>query len=193
MDRFLWAWLARLWPGWQDALAFVQPRTVLVRQQRGFREYWRRLSQSGKPGRPMVPKEIQALIKHISWATPPWGAPRIVGELHKLGIDVAILTVEKYRGQPRRPSSPTWKTFLTNHVKDLVSLDFLVVPTVTYNVLFVLVILAHDRRQVVHFNVTEHPTAQWTAQQRVEAFPWNETPQYLLRDRDRIYGTSFRR
>jgi putative transposase len=192
MDRLLWAWLARLWAGWQDTLAFVQPRTVLLWQQRRFREYWPRLSQSGKPGRPVVPKEIQALVKHMSRANPTWGAPRIVGELRKLGIDVAKSTVEKYRVQPRRPSSPIWKIFLKNHVKDLVSLDFLVVPTVTYKVLFVLVILAHDRRQVVHFNVTEHPTAEWTAQQVVEAFPWDEAPQYLLRDRDRIYGTSFR-
>jgi putative transposase len=99
----------------------------------------------------------------MSRANPTWGAPRIVGELRKLGIDVAKSTVEKYRVRPRRPSSPIWKTFLKNHVKDLVSLDFLVVPTVTYKVLFVLVILAHDRRQVVHFNVTEHPTAEWTA------------------------------
>jgi putative transposase len=106
---------------------------------------------------------------------------------------VAKSTVEKYRPRPKQPPSPTWKTFLKNHVQDLVALDFFVVPTVTFWVLFGLVILAHERRRIVHFNITEHPTAQWTAQQVVEAFPWDEAPRYLLRDRDRIYGAHFRR
>ena len=125
-------------------------------------------------------------------ANPTWGAPRIVGELRKLGIDVAKSTVETYRVRPQKPPSPTWKTFLKNHVQDLVSLDFFMVPTVRHTVLFVLVILAHHRRRVVHFNVTEHPTAEWTAQQVIDAFPWDEAPRYLLRDRDRIYGAPFR-
>jgi putative transposase len=125
-------------------------------------------------------------------ANPTWGSPRIVGELHKLGIDGAKSTVETYRVRPPRPSSPTWKAFLENHVQDLMAMDFFVVPTVTHNVLFVLVMLAHERRRIVHFNVTEHPTAQWTAQQVIDAFPWDEAPRYLLRDRDRIYGTAFR-
>jgi putative transposase len=191
-DRLFWAWLSRLWPAWEDALAFVQPRTVITWQQQRFRDHWRRLSQNRKPGRPAMAKEVRQLIRDMWQANPTWGSPRIVGELHKLGIEVAKSTVETYRVRPRRPSSPTWKTFLKNHVQDLVALDFLVVPTVRHMVLFVLVILAHYRRHVVHFNVTEHPTAAWTAQQVVEAFPWNETPRYLLRDRDRIYGTSFR-
>jgi transposase InsO family protein len=114
-----------------------------------------------------------------------------VGELRKLGIDVAKSTVETYRVRPPKPLSPTWKAFLTNHVQDLVALDFLLVPTVRHTVLFVLVILAHERRRVVHFTITEHPTAQWTAQQVVDAFPWDEAPRYLLRDRDRIYGAYF--
>jgi putative transposase len=127
------------------------------------------------------------------WQTnPTWGAPRIVGELQKLGIEVAKSTVEKYRVRPRTPPSPTWKTFLNNHVKDSIALDFFVVPTASHRMLFVLVILAHERRRVVHFNVTAHPTAEWTAQQVVEAFPWDEVPRYLLRDRDRIYATAFR-
>jgi transposase InsO family protein len=125
-------------------------------------------------------------------ANPTWGSPRIVGELRKLGINVAKSTVEKYRVRPRKPPSPTWKTFLKTHVQGLVALDFFVVPTVTSRVLFVLVVLAHDRRRIVHFNVTEHPTAQWTAQQVVEAFPWDEAPRSLLRDRDRIYSAAFR-
>jgi putative transposase len=118
--------------------------------------------------------------------------PIVMRSLRKLGIDVAKSTVEKYRVRPKKSPSPKWKTFLKTHVQDLVSLDFFVVPTVTCRVLFVLVILAHHRRRVVHVNVTEHPTAAWTAQQVIDAFPWDEAPRYLLRDRDRVYGASFR-
>jgi hypothetical protein len=170
-DRVFWSWLAQLWPGWQSALAFVQPRTVIAWQRQRFLEHWRRLSQQSKPGRPAIAKEVRDLIRAMWQANPTWGSPRIVGELRKLGIEVAKSTVEKYRVRPRKPPSPTWKAFLKNHVQDLVALDFFTVPTVTFRVLFVLVILAHERRRVVHFNVTEHPTAQWTAQQVVEAFP----------------------
>jgi putative transposase len=191
-DRALWAWLSRLWPGWLDALVFVQPCTVIAWQQQRFRDYWQRVSQQAKPGRPAVAQEVRELIQAMWQVNPTWGSPRIVGELRKLGIDVAKSTVEKYRVRLCKPPSPTWKTFLNNHVKDLVSLDFFVVPTVTRKVLFVLVILAHHRRRVVHFNVTAHPTAEWTAQQVVDAFPWDEAPRYLLRDRDRIYSALFR-
>ncbi len=121
-------------------------------------------------------------------ANPTWGSPRIVAELRKLGIDVAKSTVEKYQPRRDKPPSPTWTTFLDQHVKDLVSIDFFIVPTATLRVLFVFVVLAHDRRRTVHFNVTEHPTAQWTAQQLVEAFPFDSAPRYLLRDGDGIYG-----
>ena len=124
-------------------------------------------------------------------SNPTWGSPRIVGELRKLGIEVAKSTVEKYRPKVRKPSSPTWKAFLNNHVQNLVACDFFTVPTATFRVLFVFIILAHKRRRIVHFNITEHPTAQWTAQQIVEAFPWDTAPRYLLRDRDSIYGTAF--
>jgi putative transposase len=190
-DRLLWVWLSRLWPGWQDVLKFVQPRTILAWQKKRFRDYWRHLSQSGKPGRPAITKEVRELIQDMWRSNPTWGSPRIVGELGKLGIHVAKFTVEKYRPRIRKPSSPTRKAFLNNHVKDLVSCDFFTVPTVTCKVLFVFVILAHERRRIVHFNVTEHPTAQWTARQVVEAFPWDEAPRYLLRDRDAIYGDHF--
>jgi putative transposase len=165
---------------------------VIAWQRQRFRDHWMRLSQRGKPGRPTIANDVRDLIRTMWQTNPTWGAPRIVGELRKLGIDVAKSTVEKYRVRPKRPSSPTWKTFLKNHVQDLVVLDFFVVPTVTYQVLFVLLILAHHRRLVVHFNVTEHPTAQWTAQPVVEAFPWKEASRYLLRDRDSMYGASFR-
>ncbi len=129
--------------------------------------------------------------RKISLANPSWGSPRIQSELRKLGIDVAKSTVEKYRVRPRKPPSPTWRAFLANHTKELVSLDFFTVSTVRFHVLFVLIILAHDRRRVVHFRITEHPTARWTAQQVVEAFPWDTAPRFLLRDRDGIYGADF--
>jgi putative transposase len=192
-DLVLWAWLSRLWPGWLDALAFVQPRTVIVWQRKRFRNHWRRVSQRGKPSRPAIAKEARDRIRTMWQSHPTWGAPRIVRELQKLDIDVAKSTVEKYRVHSRKPPTPTWKTFMKNHVQDLVSLDFFVVPTVTHKVLLVLLILAHERRRLVHFNMTEHPTAAWTAQQVVDAFPWDEAPRYLLRDRDRIYGDAFRR
>ena len=121
-------------------------------------------------------------------ANPTWGSPRIVAELAKLGIDVAKSTVEKYRPRRGRPTSPTWRTFLDAHFRDLVSIDFFVVATVRCRVLFVFVVLAHHRRRIVHFNVTEHPTAQWTAQQLVEAFPFDTAPRYLIRDSDGVYG-----
>lgn len=122
-----------------------------------------------------------------------WGAPRIHGELRMLGIDVSQSTVAKYMVRHRKPPSQTWRTFLDNHVADLVSVDFFTVPTATFRVLYVFVVLRHDRREVVHFNITQNPTAQWTAQQIVEAFPFDTAPRYLLRDRDSIYGDVFRR
>jgi transposase InsO family protein len=121
-----------------------------------------------------------------------WGAPRIHGELQLLGIRIAQATVAKYMIHHPKPPSQTWRTFLNNHMKDLVSVDFLTVPTATFRVLYVFLVLRHDRREVVHFNVTEHPTAQWAAQQLVEAFPWDPAPRYLLRDRDKIFGAVFR-
>jgi len=190
-DRLLWAWLSRLWPGWHQALEFVQPRTVLVWQKKRFRDYWRGLSQKSQPGRPAISKAVRELIRDMWQSNPTWGSPRIVGEFRKLGINVAKSTVEKYRPRVRKPSSPTWKTFLNNHVHDIVACDFFIVPTATFRVLFVFITLAHERRRIVHFNITAHPTAQWTAQQIVEAFPWDTAPRYLLRDRDAIYSVAF--
>jgi putative transposase len=129
-DRLLWVWLSRLWPHWQQALAFAQPRTIIAWQNKRFRDHWRRLSRSGKPGRPAIAQEMRALIQDMWQSNPTWGSPRIVGELQKLGIDVAKSTVEKYRPRARKPSSPTWKAFLNNHVQDLVACDFFTVPTV---------------------------------------------------------------
>ncbi len=144
------------------------------------------------PGRPKIAPELRQLIKRLWRSNPTWGSPRIVAELRKLGIDVAKSTVERYKPQRGRLPSATWRTFLDLHLKDLVAIDFFVVPTATFRVLFVFVVLAHDRRRIVHFNVTEHPTAEWTAQQIVEAFPFDTIPQYLLRDGDGIVGDRVR-
>ena len=128
----------------------------------------------------------------MSLSNPRWGAPRIHGELLKLGIDIGETSVAQYMVRPRKPPSQTWRTFLDNHLRQLVAVDFFVVPTLTFRVLFVFVVLAHDRRRILHFNVTSHPTAEWTAQQIREAFPWETAPRFLLRDRDGIYGKAFR-
>jgi putative transposase len=190
-DRLFWSWLSRLWSGGQQALEFVQPRTVIAWQKKRFRDYWRQLSQSGKPGRPAIAKEVRVLIQDMWCSNPMWGSPRIVGELRKLGISVATSTVEKYRPKSRKPSSPAWKAFLHNHVKDIVACDFFTVPTASCKVLFVFILLAHERRRIIHFNITEHPTAPWTARQIVEAFPWESAPRFLLRDRDSVYSAAF--
>ncbi len=189
----LWAWLSRTWSGWREALVIVKPETVTAWRRRRFREYWTRRSRSGKPGRPAISGEVRDLIRRMSSANPLWGAPRIVGELGKIGIELPKSTVAKYMVRPRRPLSATWRAFLKNHIKDIVAVDFFVVPTVHNQVLFVFLVLAHERRRVLHFNVTANPTAEWTAQQIVEAFPWDDGPRFLLRDRDHIYGHHFSR
>jgi len=191
-DQLFWVALSRVWAGWRQALVIVSPNTVLRWQRRRFREYWTRLSGRPPAGRPPVSHQIRALVVRMAQANPLWGAPRIHGELQKLGIDVAERTVSRLLPKRRTPPSQTWRTFLANHVRDLVSIDFFTVPTARLRVLFVLVVLAHHRRRVVRFNVTEHPTAHWTAQQIVNAFPDQSAPSYLLRDRDQVYGQPFR-
>ena len=190
-DRILWAWLSRTWKDWRASLVIVKPDTVVSWHRQGFRLSWRWKSRHRSDGRPAVPREVRDLIRRMSKANSLWGAPRIHGELLKLGIEVSQATVSKYMVRHRKPPSQSWRAFLNNHAKDLVSIDFFTVPTVTFNVLFVFVVLAHNRRRVVHFNVTESPGAKWTAQQIVEAFPWESAPRYLLRDRDGIYGHEF--
>ena len=192
-DRLFWVLLSRIWSGWRSALLIVQPDTVVRWHKRAFKSYWRRKSQSGKRGRPALDSELRALILKMADANPLWGAPKIHGELLKLGIDVSERTVSNLlRRHRRKPPSQTWRTFITNHMPDMVAVDFLVVPTIRFRLLFVFVILSHARRRVVHFNVTANPTAEWTAQQIIEAFPWDSAPRYLLRDRDSIYGSTFR-
>ena len=173
------------------AVSIVQPATVIRWQRTGFKLFWTWKSRRNGPGRPAVAPEVRALIRRMSEANPLWGAPRIHGELQKLGLEISQATVSKYVVRRRTPPSQTWRTFLDNHLGTLVSVDFFVVPTVMFKVLFVFVVLAHERRRVVHINVTDAPTAQWTAQQLVEAFPWETAPRYLLRDRDAVYGVAF--
>ena len=192
-DRIFWVWLSKIWTGWREALIIVKPETVIAWHRQAFRFYWRWLSRRKSIGRPTVSAEVRTLIKQMTQANPLWGAPRIHGELLKLGIDISERSVSRLMPKVRNPPSQTWRTFLDNHFRELVSIDFLTVPTATFRVLYVLVVLAHDRRRVVHFNVTEHPTAAWTAQQMIEAFPEETAPRFLLRDRDQIYGEEFRR
>ncbi len=191
-DRVFWTWLMRIWPKWRSALLIVKPETVVRWHREGFRLYWRRKSQIRNPGRPAVEPEIRALIRRMSKENPTWGAPRIQSELALLGHDVAESTVAKYLFRPTKPSSQTWRTFLDNHLSDLVSIDFFTVPTATFRVLYCFIILGHERRRVIHFNVTTNPTARWTARQITEAFPFDEAPAYLIRDRDGCYGIEFR-
>src|SRR5712691_5114191 len=185
-DRWLWAWLSRSWSGWRTALVIVKPETVIAWHRQGFRVFWTWKSRRCI-GRPPVAADVRALIRRMAQENPLWGAPRIHGELLKLGLEVSQATVAKY--MPRRPTPPsqTWRTFLANHVQQIAAADFFVVPTATCRLLFVLVLLAHERRRVVHVAVTAHPTAAWTAQQLREAFPWDESPRYLVHDRDTAF------
>ena len=186
-DRVLWAWLSRAWHGWRAALHIVRPETVVAWHRQGFRLFWAWKSRH-RTGRPNVPADVRALIRELSTANPLWGAPRIHGELQKLGISVGQSTVAKYMRRHPRPPSQTWRTFLTNHVSQIAAADLFVVPAVTFRLLFVLVILAHDRRRIVHADVTAHPTAGWIAQQLRNAFPADQAPRYLVHDRDGAFG-----
>jgi transposase InsO family protein len=189
-DRFFWILLARCWSDWRAALHIVQPETVVRWHRQGFRYYWRWKSRGA--GRPKIDPEIRMLIRRMCRANPLWGAPRIHGELLKLGLEVSETTVAKYMIKHRAPLSQSWRSFLDNHAKDLVAIDFFTVPTATFRILFVLVVLHHDRR-ILHVYVTAHPTAKWTGRQLLEACGCGEVPRYLLRDRDGIYGQRFQR
>ena len=185
-DRWLWAWLSTSWTAWRTALVIVKPETVVAWHRQGFRWYWTWKSRR-RLGRPTVPRDVRALIRTMSEANPLWGAPRIHGELLKLGFEVSQASVAKYMVRRDKPPSQSWRTFLANHLQQIAAADFFVVPTATCRLLFVLVILAHERRRVVHVAVTAHPTAAWTAQQLREAFPCDHAPRYLIHDRDSAF------
>ena len=187
IDRLLFVWLYRWFPSTVGALAIVRPETVIRWHRVGFRAYWRWRSRN-RVGRPKVSAELRTLIREMSRANPLWGAPRIHGELLKLGFEVAQSTVAKYMVRRRGPPSQGWKTFLRNHVPDIGAIDLFVVPTVGFKLLYGLVIIRLQRRHLVWINVTANPTADWIARQITEAFPWEQAPRYLIRDRDASYG-----
>jgi len=192
-DRILWVWLSRVWVGWRSSLAIVQPATVLAWHRQSFQLSWRWKSRPNPVGRPKLDAEIRDLIRRMAKENPTWGRRRIRAELALLGYEVAELTVAKYMHRMSPRPSPTWRAFLATHARDIVAVDFFLVPTLTFRLLFVFVVLRHDRRELLHLNVTDHPSAVWTAQQIIEAFPEETAPRYLLRDRDAIYGDEFAR
>ena len=171
-------------------MLIVKPDTVVRWHRAGFRLFWK-MKSGCAVGRPKVPAKIRELIQEMSIDNPLWGAPRIHGELRKLGIDISQSTVAKYMAKRRGPPSQGWRTFLRNHADGIAAIDLLVVQTLGFKILFGIVILNHDRREIVHINATYHPTAEWIARQVVEAFPWDEAPQYLIRDRDASYGHTY--
>jgi transposase InsO family protein len=192
-DRMFWILFSRYVDGWRNTLHALHPDTVVRWHRHGFRLYWRWKSRGRKSGRPAIDKTVRKLIREMQGNNIGWGAPRIHGELLKLGIDISQATVSKYMLQSKKPPSQTWRAFLNNHTDCVAATDFFTVPTARFRVLYVFIVLSHDRRHIVHFNATEHPTAQWTAQQLVEAFPFDSAPRYLLRDRDAIYGEKVQR
>ena len=190
IDRLLFAGLYRLAPGVLNALKILKPETVIRWHRAGFRAYWHWKSRPCG-GRPKTPADIRRLIREMSVANPLWGAPRIHGELLKLGIDIGQTTVAKYMAKRRQPPSQGWRTFLRNHADGIASMDLFVVPTISFRLLYGLLILRHSRRELLRFAVTAHPNAEWIARQLTEACSWNETPRYLIRDRDGAYGEAF--
>jgi hypothetical protein len=189
IDRLLWVWLYRLWPRCLEAMVLVKPATVIHWHRQGFRLYWRWRSRSGRPS---VDREVRKLVREMSSANPLWGAPRIHGELLKLGIEISRATVAKYMMRRRGAPSPTWRNFLLNQAQGIVAVGMFVVAAASFRLLYVMIILAHDRRKIVRFDVTLRPTAGWLSRQVTEAFPWETAPRYLLRDRDASYGRYFR-
>src|SRR5271163_969457 len=189
IDRLIWVWLYRLWPRFLKVIVVVKPATVIQWHRQGFRLYWRWRSRSGRPA---INREVRDLIRQMGNANPLWGAPRIHGELLKLGIEVSQATVAKYMMRRRGEPSPTWRSFLRNHAEGIAAIDMFVVASASFRLLYVMIVLAHDRRKFVHTAATEHPTAAWLSRQVTEAFPWDTAPRYLLRDRDASYGSDFR-
>jgi transposase InsO family protein len=187
-DRWFFILLYRWFPSILQVLTIIRPETLVCWHRAGFRRCWRWKSRS-LGGRPLIEPDLRALIRQMSMENPLWGAPRIHGELLKLGFEVAQSSVAKYMVKRWGPPSQGWLTFLRNHAPDIAAMDLFVVPTIGFDLLYAFVIVRLDRRHLVWINVTANPTAEWVARQITEAFPWDEAPQHLIRDRDRIYGT----
>src|SRR5882762_8574653 len=190
IDRLILGGVCRLFHKMYGPLAIVRPETVIRWHRAGFRSYWRWKSKH-RCGRPAVTVEIRQLIRQMSGANPLWGAPRIHGELLKLGIDVGQTSVAKYMVRRRVPPSQGWRTFLRNHADGIAAMDLFLVPTISFRLLYGLLIIGHGRRQLLWFGVTAHPTAEWIANQLTEACGWEQIPRYLIRDRDGAYGEIF--
>jgi len=190
VDRWLWVMLQSCWPDWKAAVLIFRPETVIGWQRAGFRAFWRWKSRR-RGGRPSVDRALIQLIRRMWEANPTWGSPRIRDELAKLGISASTSTIRKNRPQSRRRPSQSWRTFLQNHAGAIAAIDFFVVPTATLRLFYVFLVFSHARRKVIHWNLTEAPTAAWTAQQIVNAFPDDTAPEYLLRDRDSVYVSVF--
>jgi transposase InsO family protein len=186
-DRWFFIQLYRWFPAILQVLTIIRPETLVRWHRAGFRCYWRWKSRP-RGGRPQIETELRVLIRRMSVENPLWGAPRIHGELLKLGFEVAQSSVAKYMVKRRGPPSQGWRTFLRSHAPDIAAMDLFVVPTIGFKPLYAFVIVRLDRRDLAWINVTAHPTAEWVARQITEAFPWNEAPRYMIRDRDCIYG-----
>src|SRR4030088_533346 len=187
-DRLFLVQLYRWFPSVLKAITIIRPETLVRWHRAGFRRYWRWKSRS-RGGRPRIAADLRALIRRMSSENPLWGAPRIHGELLKLGFEVAQSSVAKYMVKRCGPPSQGWRTFLRNHAPDIAAMDLFVVPTIGFDLLYVLIIVRRARRDLVWINVTPHPTAEWVARQITEAFPGAEAPRYLIRDRDQVYGS----
>src|SRR5260221_8377868 len=183
-DRALLVWMSRLWPSLPRATQLVQPETILRWHRAGIKALWRWKSRKGAD-RPKIDRGLRDLIQRMSRENSEWGASRIHGELLMLGFEVAQSTVSKYMVQGGSPSQ-SWKTFLQNHAQAIAAIDLCVVPTLTFQRLFAFLVLGHGRRQLLWFEVTRHPTAEWLARQITEAFPWSSAPAYLVRDNSRL-------
>jgi putative transposase len=187
LDRAFWAFLSRTWSGWKEVLVIVQPDTVVRWHRKGFRLYWRLISKRG-PGRPPIPIEVQTLIRRFANEN-GWRARKVQAELEKLGFSVSLASVSRYL--PKRISDSDqrqrWKTFLRNHKEGIAAMDFIVVPTVRFRLLYVWFVIGHGRREIIHFGVTAHPTSPWVVQQLREAFPDNTSPEFLIYDNDSIF------
>jgi transposase InsO family protein len=191
-DRWFFVQMYRWFPSIMKVLTIIEPETLVRWHRAGFRRYWRWKSRS-RGGRPQMDLELRTLIRQMSMENVLWGAPRIHGELLKLGFSVAQSTVATYMVKRRGPPSQGWRTFLRNHAPDIAAMDFFVVPTIGFRILYGFVIVRLHRRDLVWINVTTNPTAEWVARQVTEAFPWEGAPRYMIRDRDRIYGTAVTR
>src|SRR6202049_2265131 len=192
VDKLFWVAVRRFWSGWQPSLIAVTPETVVRWHRGGFRLYWKLISKVRRPvGRRPTSKEVQELIFRMVAENPTWGAPRIHGELLMLAFDVSERTISRWmKRAPRDPwPAKRWRAFLENHREAIAAMDFFTVPTITFGVLYCFFVISHDRRRILHFNITKHPTSSWIIQQLREAFPFATAPRFLIHDRDAKYGT----